>query len=138
MEWAELIAKSGPAWFWPVLAGSALYYYRDAIGDAIRSQGIQLSIFGVLLKIAPSELKESLELNLLDKEFTKEQQELLRRLRKSDLIDKRPSDVKALRPLRDAGLVRQVPPDKFLQDAPQVRITPLGRRLIDEYERKQN
>jgi hypothetical protein len=138
MEWAELILRWGPAWLWLVLAAWALYYYRDAIGDAFRSQGIELSLFGRLLKIPPSELKETLELVSPSEEITEEQLDLLRRLRKSIVIDKRPSDVEALRPLRDAGLVRQVPPDKYLQVAPQVRITPLGRRFIDEYERKHN
>ena len=115
---------------WPVVATLLGWMYRDVVRALLPEAKVTFTFAGLRIETTLPEVERSLTESLHDEKLTTMQWDWLKDLQLSCRKEISHDDVSALRPLRDAGLIRAFPKG-FLEHASAVEITRLGRILIE-------
>ncbi len=120
---------------WPLVVLIAIILYRNVIRSLLPGAKVKLTISGVTFETTLPVIESSIIESLGDVEITDAQWAWLVRLRDQPKIEIKEDDLAVLRPLRDAGLIR-AHPKGYLQNAKAVKISRLGKLLIEASGRK--
>lgn len=131
----ELILKYVQALAWPAVVLIVAFYYRSTFRALIPGSRIRFSISGVEFETSISELERSVEESLRGRKLSQEQWRWLRKLRDEGRSPYNHAEYLELRPLRNAGLIREHP-EGTLTNADEIEITHLGRLLIDAHDKR--
>jgi hypothetical protein len=140
MEIARLVLGFIRDAAWPAVAIFGLYRYRTAITEALTSitarANIKFAVAGVTIETTLGQLELSVSENLRGRKLTDEQWRWLAQLREQgeSPYPRSADSYKTLRPLRNAGLIREHP-EGTLTDADSIEITTLGRLLLNAREK---
>ena len=115
---------------WPIVAFVALFLYRDIIRSLLPGSKIKMTVSGVTFETTLPVIKQSIIESLGDVELTEEQWSWLVKLRSQEQVEICDADKEALRPLRNAGLIR-THPKGYLSKAKAVKISRLGKLLVE-------
>ena len=115
---------------WPIVVLVAIILYRGVIRSLLPGAKVKLTISGVTFESTLPVIEHSILDSLGDVELTEEQWTWLVKLRSQGQIKISEADLEILRPLRDAGLLR-ARPKGYLRDAEAVKITTLGKLLVE-------
>jgi hypothetical protein len=118
---------------WPLIAVIALFYYRDVIRSLIPRSKLKFTIAGVTVEPSIETLQRSVEESLRGRRLSAAQWEWLRRLRRDGRSPYDHKHYEELRPLRNAGLIREHP-EGWLSNCEEIEITTLGTLLLDAHE----
>ncbi len=135
MEIAKLILEYITATIWPIISLIIVFSFRDAIVSLLPKSKIKFTISGVTIETSFAELEQSVAESLRGKNLTSEQWEWLRKLKESGRIPYDHNHYEQLRPLRNAGLIREHP-EGWLSDSESIDITTLGRLMLAAYDKK--
>ncbi|WP_337173538.1 hypothetical protein [Paludisphaera sp.] len=120
---------------WPVVALTFAVMYRSVIAGIAPSSTIKLNIFGVEIETTLPQVQATIEENFRGRKLSSEQWAWLGRLGDGRLIDYDHDHYLELRPLRNAGLIREYP-EGHLTSAKEIEITQLGRLLLNAHGRQ--
>jgi hypothetical protein len=120
---------------WPVVALIAIIIYRNVIRSLLPGAKVKLTISGVTFETALPVIESSIVESLGDVEITDAQWAWLVKLRNQSKIEIKEDELDVLRPLRNAGLIR-AHPKGYLQNAKAVKISRLGKLLVEASGRK--
>jgi len=129
----ELILEYVRVLVWPAVALAVAFWYRSIIAALIPGSRIKFSISGVEFETSLSELERSVEESLRGRKLTEAQWRWLHKLRDEGRSTYDHSTYADLRPLRNAGLIREHP-EGTLTSATEIDITHLGRLLVNAHE----
>jgi hypothetical protein len=120
---------------WPAVAMSAIFVVRPHLRDILSGAKIRFSVAGQIIEVTLRELKRVLEEQQGDP-LTAEHVNYLASLKNEGarhyVSGINESEMrKFLRPLRNAGLIRTIPRNAFLQEASGVELSGLGRLYLD-------
>lgn len=120
---------------WPVVALLALVIYRNVIRSLLPGAKVKLTISGITFDTTLPVLEGSIVESLGDVDITDAQWAWLVKLRDQSKIEIKEGELEVLRPLRNAGLIR-AHPKGYLQNAKAVKISRLGKLLVEASGRK--
>jgi hypothetical protein len=120
---------------WPIVALVAIVLYRNIIRALLPGAKVKIMISGVTLETTLPIIEHSITESLRGEELTEEQWSWLKNLHTQGQIKFSEAGLATLRPLRNAGLIR-AHPKGFLQNAEAVKISTLGRLLVEASEHK--
>ena len=116
METARVIQSYVAVLVWPLLIFVAMIIYRDVIRSLLPGAKVKLTILGIAIETTIPVIERSIAESVNGESLTNEQKEWLMRLKNGGEETFDQSQLSALRPLRNAGLVKNHPPG-FLQEA---------------------
>lgn len=126
----DLLLEFVKALAWPVVAFLIACFYREVLRRLAPGSRLKFSISGVEFETSVPELEQSVEESLRGRKLTEEQWSWLRKLRDHGRSIYDPASYETLRPLRNAGLIREHP-EGTLTNAKELEITHLGRLLVN-------
>ena len=137
MELEELILEYVKALAWPIVAVFTLLKYRDVISGLIQKSKVKLSLFGVEIETKISDLEQRLMAPVGGK-LTDQQWALLHKIATTGPVAvaqagykmQMQGDLPWIRPVRNAGLIVTLPDGKYIEQAEQIALTPLGQLLM--------
>ena len=139
MELEELILEYIKVLVWPVIVIFTLVMYRDLIAGLIHKSKVKLSLFGVEIETKISDLEQMLMAPVGGK-LTGQQWALLQKIAMRGPVAiaaegykmHMQGDLQWIRPVRNAGLIITLPDGKYIEQAEQIALTPLGSLLMKE------
>jgi hypothetical protein len=135
MDVAKIVHVYAEVMAWPLVALIAIVSYREVIRSLFPGAKVILRIFGSSIEISVPEIERSVTESLGEDELTDDQKKFLKQLYKDRMrFDDRGLDLKQIsiaRPLRNAGIIKHYPHDKFLAEAKEIELTTLGRLLVE-------
>ena len=139
MELEELILEYIKVLVWPVIIIFALVMYHDLIGGLIQKSKVKLSLFGVVIETKISDLEQVL-MAPVGGRLTDQQWAMLQKIATRGPITvategykmHMEGDLPWIRPVRNAGLILTLPDGKYIEQAEQITLTPLGELLMKE------
>lgn len=131
----ELLLEYVTVLVWPAVVLLIALTYRKLLVRLFPGSRVRLVISGVEIETTIPELESSISYSLRGKELTPKQWEYLHELLKHDPQPYDHNEYATLRPLRNAGLIRE-DPEGTLTDAKEISITPLGRLLLDAHDKR--
>lgn len=138
METAKLVLSYIKVLIWPSIAVFVLIKYHDIIIEFFFRSKVKLSLFGFEIETKVSDLEKSLTVEVGD--TLKDQQwELLENIYKKGTVSvakegyemNMQADLKWIRPLRNAGLLKSLPDGEYIEKAKELQLTPLGNLLME-------
>jgi hypothetical protein len=120
---------------WPIVVLIAIILYKNVIISLLPGAKVKLTISGITFETTLPVIESSIVESLGDVEITDAQWSWLVRLRDQPKIEIKEDDLDDLRPLRNAGLIR-AHPKGYLQNAKAVKISRLGKLLVEASGRK--
>lgn len=136
MDIATLILNYLQVLIWPLVVVFALIKYKRVLEGLIPKSKIQLNIAGVTIETNMDVLEKSVEESLRGRTLTANQWEWLKRLKNQGITKYQSKYYEDLRPLRNAGLIKEHP-EGWLTTAEDIEITTLGKLLIEAKEKNQ-
>ncbi|MBI2149114.1 MAG: hypothetical protein HYY76_12290 [Acidobacteria bacterium] len=131
----ELVLGLVNALAWPLVALIVAIAYRRVLRGLMPGSRIKFSISGVEFETSIPELERSVEENLHGRKLSGDQWNWLRRLRDDGRTKYDHANYEALRPLRNAGLIREHP-EGTLTACEEIEITHLGRLLVNARDKR--
>jgi hypothetical protein len=134
----ELVLKYIEAFVWPltVLIIAVIYrgFITSTLPNLLSRSKIKISLFGVEFETSLPEL-ESVTKAVVGGSLTKDQLDLLRRIRKEGPVSYEAGEIPKrdrewIRPIMNAGLIMTMPPGAHLGEATGLSLTPLGVLLM--------
>jgi hypothetical protein len=137
VEAAKLTLEYLKVLVWPVVASGALFWYRNAIGAALSKTKVKLSLFGVDVEANIAELERTLTA-ATGGTLSEAQWSLLQKISQHESVSvagqgykmSMQGDLPWIRPLRNAGLIMTLPDGKYIEQATDLVLTPLGKLLM--------
>jgi hypothetical protein len=133
MDIAHLILGYVQALVWPVIVLIALFRYRDVIRSLIPHSKLKFTIAGVAIETSLEALQRSVEESFRGRRLSLAQWDWLRRLSHGGRLPYDHQHYDELRPMRNAGLIREHP-EGWLSNAKEIEITTLGKLLWDAHD----
>ena len=128
---ARLILEYIKATAWPIVAGLAMWRYREVFENLLRGAKVTLKIFDQSIEKTIPQM-ESFVADILEGERPDEHQmALLRKLQGRGPVPFDKKDEAGSRKLRNFGLIRSYPIGTQLADAQYVSISPIGKLVVD-------
>ncbi len=119
---------------WPCVVAFILNRYRGVISSFLPRSKFKITFSGVTVETSLDAIQLSVEESLGGEQLTATQWKWLHNLRAKGRLPIKGEDTDALRPLRNAGLIRNYPPG-WLASANEIEITTLGRLLSDAHDK---
>lgn len=127
---ARLLLDYVRALLWPSVAVFALVAYRGILASVIPGSKVKFTVSGITIETELRTLERSVTESLRGRRLTPEQWLWLRKLREEGRVRYDHQNYPLLRPLRNAGLLREHP-EGHLTAAEEIEITALGSLLLD-------
>ena len=115
---------------WPIVVLVVALFYHRILQNLLAGSRVKFAISGVEFETSIPELERSVEEDLRGRKLSDEQWQWLRELREKGRTSYDKVNYNTLRPLRNAGLIREHP-EGTLTNAEEIEITHLGRLLIN-------
>ncbi len=132
----ELLLEYTKALAWPVVAGVAMWRYRDVVASLLPGSKITLKVLGQSIEKTIPEMKSLVAEILTDGSPTEAQRALLWELyANGGWMKLEKSKEGDWRSLRNAGLVRSHPTERQLADADSIAITPIGKLALEAIDK---
>lgn len=135
MELAKIILEYISVMIWPIITLILVYFFHDSILSLLPKSKISFTISGVSVETSLADLEKSVKESLRGQNLTADQWEWLDKLKVSGKTPYSHTYYDQLRPLRNAGLIREHP-EGWLSSAKEIEITTLGRLLSDAYTKQ--
>ena len=120
---------------WPVVVVFIAILYRAIVKALLPGSRVKFTISGVEFQVSLADLERSIEESLRGRKLSNEQWAWLRRLRDEGRMPYEHAQYVQLRPMRNAGLIREHP-EGTLTAASEIEITHVGRLLVDAHDKK--
>jgi hypothetical protein len=133
MKIANLILEYLEVLVWPIVSVVLVLTFRKPIESLIPRSKIKFSISNVTIETSLENLENSVKESLRGRSLTNDQWEWLRKLRDKGRIPFNGNYYEQLRPLRNAGLIREYP-EGWLSNSEEIEITTLGNLLLEAFE----
>ncbi len=122
---------------WPAVVVIALLLFQKSLRKVlVRPDKIKFSIAGIPIEMSIEQLTQSVSESLRGKNLSDHQWEWLTRLSKAARLPYEHQFYEDLRPLRNAGLIREHP-EGWLSNSKEIEITTLGRLLLEAKQKQQ-
>ncbi|MFP4139442.1 MAG: hypothetical protein ACLFVY_02675 [Phycisphaerae bacterium] len=122
---------------WPTVVVFAFLLFRKSLQNIlVRPEKIKFSIGGVTVETSIEQLTKSVSESLRGKTLSDDQWDWLTRLSTTARLSYDHQFYETLRPLRNAGLIREHP-EGWLSNSKEIEITTLGRLLLEAKAREQ-
>jgi hypothetical protein len=136
MQIAQLVLNYLQILVWPCVVIFALLRYRKGIESLISQSKVKFDFAGVTIETSLETLELSVQESLRGQKLSPEQWSWLKRLKDEGWIAYNHTYYDQLRPLRNAGLIREHP-EGWLTTAREIEITILGKLLLEAWEQSQ-
>ena len=133
MQIAQLVLNYLQILVWPCVVIFALLRYRKGIESLISQSKVKFDFAGVTIETSLETLELSVQESLRGQKLSLEQWSWLKRLKDEGWIAYNHTYYDQLRPLRNAGLIREHP-EGWLTTATEIEITILGKLLLEAWE----
>jgi hypothetical protein len=138
MDIAKLVLEYIQVLIWPIVAVMVIRKYGQSLIRVFEKSKVKLSLFGVELEANIADLERVLTA-AVSGSLTAKQWDLLERIGREGAIFVQkegykmnmPGDLNWIRPVRNAGLIMTLPDGKYIEQATELVLTPLGRLLME-------
>lgn len=122
---------------WPLVTLLLIMRFGDTLITAIQKSKVKLSLFGVDIETSIADLERTLTA-AVDGALSPKQWDLLEKIWKKGSVSiqnegyvmNMSSDLAWIRPIRNAGLLMSLPDGKYIEQATELVLTPLGKLLM--------
>jgi nicotinic acid phosphoribosyltransferase len=135
MEIANIVLEYLKVLIWPLVITALALSFRKPIIALIPRSKIQFTISNITIETTLETLEKSVKESLRGRSITKEQWNWLKKLNENGRTLYDPNSYYELRPLRNAGLIKEHP-EGTLTDAKEIEITTLGSLLVEAFEKQ--
>ena len=136
MDIASIVLEYLRVLIWPLVTIVLVLMFRESIVALIPRSKIRFTISNITIETSLESLEKSVKESLRGRTLTKTQWNWLKRLSENGRVSYDPNFYSELRPLRNAGLIREHP-EGWLSTAKEIEITTLGSLLLKAYEKQQ-
>jgi hypothetical protein len=143
VTWIKVVIDFLRVTAWPGVTIWTLVAYREVIRGLLPGSTVKLSISGVVVETTIPIIEKSVEESLDGNPLDSAQWNWLNLLHDAGLTILPADQVKAVRPLRNAGLIRSYPLGSYLAQAERgqevkIGITTMGNLLVEAQRKSQN
>jgi hypothetical protein len=135
MEVVNIVLEYLKVLIWPLVTIVLILVFRKPIIALIPRSKIQFTISNVTIETSLEVLEKSVKESLRGRPLTKEQWNWLKKLSENGRTSYDPNSYDELRPLRNAGLIKEHP-EGWLSNAKEIEITTLGSLLLEAFEKQ--
>lgn len=135
MEIANIVLEYLKVLISPLVITILVLSFRKPIIALIPRSKIQFTISNITIETTLETLEKSVKESLRGRSLTKEQWNWLKKLNENECISYESNSYDELRPLRNAGLIKEHP-EGWLTTAKEIEITTLGRLLVEAFEKQ--
>ena len=122
---------------WPLVTLLLIMKFGNTLITAIQKSKVKLSLFGVEIETSIVDLERTLTA-AVDGALSPKQWDLLEKIWKKGTVSVQnegyvmdmSADLKWIRPIRNAGLLMSLPDGKYIEQATELALTPLGKLLM--------
>jgi hypothetical protein len=138
MEFAQLVLEYIQVLIWPLVVVAIVLKYGRSLLGVLEKSKVKLSLFGVEVEANIADIERNLT-SAVGGSLTPQQWDLLERMgREGSVLVQREGykmnmtgDLQWIRPVRNAGLIMTLPDGKYIEQATELVLTPLGKLLIE-------
>lgn len=142
MEVATLVKDYLSVLVWPVVVLVVSIKYLPPIAARLKVKEVSVEMFGVKVEATVEEFERTLAA-VWRGELTEPQWALLEKLYARAVVNVRDEGLKLtmgndldwIRPIRNAGVLMSLPEGRYIEQATELVLTPLGRLLMDSRSR---
>ena len=138
MEFAKLVLEYIRVLIWPFVAVIVILKYGHSLISVLEKSKVKLSLFGVEVEANIADLERILTA-AAGGSLTAQQWNLLEKIGRegSIFVQKEgykmdmTGDLQWIRPVRNAGLIMTLPDGKYIEQATELVLTPLGKLVME-------
>lgn len=138
MDVAKIVLEYTQVLIWPMVALVALFKYGHYLISMLEKSKVKLSLFGIEVEVNIDDLERILTQSV-GGQLLPEQWNLLERIAREGSITVKKEgfkmdmsgDLSWIRPVRNAGLIMTLPDGKYIEQATELVLTPLGKLLME-------